>query len=318
MKMSLKIIGVFLIFTLLTSCVAATENKDFPTKEEITGFIAGIPVSDNYINTVVDAVKDKQPAWKCDIWVDKNDNQMLSLYYVDPDSAKGYNSIYFNEFGKEISLCGVEVELVYQYKGKDVSEENTDNTVEIADETDQTDSETVETADETDQTDSETVETADETDQTDSETVEAADETDQNAEYDERLAEYDERLAEYEKQLAEYEREQSVKYDPSTKYKIHTVYEENQSAEYEELLAEYKELLDEYQEAQKVGIVTPPTEPEEPKWNTKIVIVLGVAIVAFLILTKIIIWDKKAATQLFFGVVTTLIAGFLLYKCGWI
>ena len=281
MKMSLKIIGVFLIFTLLTSCVAATENKDLPTKEEITGFIAGIPVSDNYINTAVDAVKDKQPAWKCDIWVDKNDNQMLSLYYVDPDSAKGYNSIYFNEFGKEISLCGVEVELVYQYKGKDVSEENTDNTVEIADETDQTDSETVETADETDQTDSETVETADE--------------TDQNAEYDERLAEYDERLAEYEKQLAEYEREQSVKYDPSTKYKIHTVYEENQSAEYEELLAEYKELLDEYQEAQKVGIVTPPNKPEKTKWYKEI--------------------SDDFCVEIVGGVIASIIAGYILR--GW-
>ena len=58
MKLSLKTTCVLLIFALLASCVAATENKDIPTKEEITDFIAGIPVSDNYIITVFDAVKD--------------------------------------------------------------------------------------------------------------------------------------------------------------------------------------------------------------------------------------------------------------------
>lgn len=123
MKLPLKMTGVFLIFALLTSCVAATGNKDLPTKEEITDFIAGIPVSDNYIATVFDAVKDKQPAWNCDTWVDKNGNKILSLYYVDPDSAKGYSSIYFNELGKKISMSGVEVVLVNSYVGKAVSEE---------------------------------------------------------------------------------------------------------------------------------------------------------------------------------------------------
>ena len=123
MKLTLKIESVFLIFALLTSCVAATENKDLPTKEEITDFIAGIPVSDNYIITVFDAVKEKQPAWNCDIWEDKNGNQILSLYYVDPDSTKGYGSIYFNELGKEISMRGVEADLVNHYVGEAVSEE---------------------------------------------------------------------------------------------------------------------------------------------------------------------------------------------------
>lgn len=124
MKLPLKIIGVFLIFALLTSCVAATENKDLPTKEEITDFIAGIPVSDNYIITVFDTVKDKQPTWNCDTWKDKNGNQMLSLYYVDPDSSKGYGSIYFNELGEEISKCGIEATLVNHYVGEAVSEES--------------------------------------------------------------------------------------------------------------------------------------------------------------------------------------------------
>ncbi len=65
MRLSIKITGLLLTFVLLTSCEAATENKDLPTKEEITDFIAGIPVTDNYINTVYDAVIDKHPTWNC-------------------------------------------------------------------------------------------------------------------------------------------------------------------------------------------------------------------------------------------------------------
>ncbi|AKB43754.1 hypothetical protein [Methanosarcina vacuolata] len=130
MKLPLKIIYIFLIFALLTSCVAATKTKDLPTKEEITDFIAGIPVSDNYIITVFNAVIDKQPTWNCDIWVDKDGNQLLSLYYVDPDSTKGYGSIYFNELGKDISRQdkqGLELKLVKIYVGKSLSEETTDD-----------------------------------------------------------------------------------------------------------------------------------------------------------------------------------------------
>ncbi|HPS89915.1 MAG TPA: hypothetical protein PLC35_08095, partial [Methanosarcina vacuolata] len=134
MKLPLKIIGIFLIFALLTSCVAATEPKDLPTKEEITDFIASIPVSDNYINTVFDAVKDEQPTWNCDTWEDKNGNQMLSLYYVDPDSSKGFDSIYFNELGEEISMRGVEVDLVNKYIGKAVSDESKEDVTETEDE----------------------------------------------------------------------------------------------------------------------------------------------------------------------------------------
>lgn len=134
MKLPLKITGVFLIFALLTSCVAATEPKDLPTKEEITDFIASIPVSDNYINTVFDAVKDEQPTWNCDTWEDKNGNQMLSLYYVDPDSSKGFDSIYFNELGEEISMRGVEVDLVNKYIGKAVSDESKEDVTETEDE----------------------------------------------------------------------------------------------------------------------------------------------------------------------------------------
>ncbi|MGI5991473.1 MAG: hypothetical protein ACOX79_02470 [Methanosarcina sp.] len=162
MRLPMKIICVFLIFALLTSCVAATENKNLPTKKEITDFIASIPVSDNYINTVFDTVKDKHPVWNCDIWVDKNGNQLLSLYYVDPGSAKGYGSVYFNELGKEIITRGVEIVPVpvKSYVGKTASVETIDNTVQIADETVQTGHETTQIVDKTVQTPYVTVQTA--------------------------------------------------------------------------------------------------------------------------------------------------------------
>jgi len=181
MKLPLKITGVFLIFALLASCVAATENKDLPTKGEITDFIAGIPVSNNYINTVYDTVIDKHPAWNCDIWKDKNGNQLLSLYYVDSDSAKGHGSIYFNELGKEISMRGVDVQLVESYVGKVVPEDITPASIQK---------------------------------QSAEEVQSIGDE--QLAEYEERLDEYEGRLDEYEgDQSVKYEN-QPVKYDPTS------------------------------------------------------------------------------------------------------
>lgn len=210
MKLALKITGILLIFALLTACVAATENKNLPTKEEITDFIAGIPVSDNYIITVFDTVKDKQPTWNCDTWEDKNGNQMLSLYYIDPDSVKGYDSIYFNEFGKKISMCGVEAKLVNHYVGEAVSEENTPvgttrGSIKEQSVTDQT--ETVE--EEADSVEQETESAEENPDSVDDKRLE---------DYEDRMDDYEDQLAEYKDKLAEYE-SQSVKYNQPTAYK---------------------------------------------------------------------------------------------------
>lgn len=210
MKLPLKITGIFLVFALLTSCVAATENKDLPTKEEITDFIAGIQVSDNYINRVFDAVIDKQPTWNCDIWADKNGNRILSLYYVDPDSAKGYGSIYFNELGKEISMRGVKVTLVKSHVGEAVSEENTPV---------DTTSASVQEQSSISQTQS--VEEESELVEEENKSVEK----DQQANYEDTLDDYEDQLADYKDQLDDYKdkleeyKDQPVRYDQSTEYK---------------------------------------------------------------------------------------------------
>lgn len=260
MKLPLKITGAFLIFALLTSCVAATENKDLPTKEEITDFIAGISVSDNYITTVFDAVKDKQPAWNCDTWVDKNGNQILSLYYVDPDSAKGYDSIYFNELGKEISVCGVEVELVNHYVGEAVSEENTpvDTTpASIQEQSGTAQTQLVE--EETEPIEEETELVEEETEPVEEEAELVEDE--RLDDYEGRLADYEDQLADYKDKLAEYQ-DQSVKYNQPTEYKDTPVEEPEASSASVSLHGEKTKVLmgeDILLRLSAVNLITKPT-----------------------------------------------------------
>jgi len=272
MELPLKITGVFLIFTLLISCVVATENKDLPTKKEITDFIAGIPVSDDYINTVFDTVIDKQPTWNCDKWVaKKNGNQILSLYYVDPDSAKGYGSIYFNELGEEISMRGVEVKLVEKHLGKIVSEENTP----VKTITGSTEEQSVEK--------NQTAEAA----QT-AETDQSADENAQSVE-DERLSEYEERLSEYEEKLDKYEEEaKKVNYEgQSDKYEFPTSGNEFQSVD--DMAKTVDEAANAVKDVAKTveTVSTKVEKEEETKWHKKIrddflVAVIGGVVVCYI------------------------------------
>jgi len=245
MKLPVKITCVILIFALLISCVAATENKDLPTKEEITDFVAGIPVSDNYIITVFNAVKEKKPAWNCDIWVDKNGNQILSLYYVDSGSEKGYDSIYFNEFGNEISTSGLNVQIVESYVGKTVSEEQP----------------------------------AEEENQPVEEDVRSIDE-ERLADYEKRLADYEERLADYEeKQSIGYDQQTKYEVQPVDGEDQSAEYEEL-LAEYKGLLAEYKEI----NEDGSVNPPTEPEETKRgiEIFDGILVTVVGGVIVEFL------------------------------------
>ena len=232
-----------------------TVNKYLPTKEEVTDFIASIPVTDNYINTVYDAVIDEHPAWNCDIWKDKNGNQLLSLYYINPSSAKGYGSIYINELGNEISTREVEIEPVpiKSHVGKAAAEETTSVKTTPA-KTTLVKTTPVKTTPSS---------TEEQLSEKEAQTVEEKPQT----VGDERMAEYEERMAEYEERLAEYEEKQSVGYKQQIINTVQSIDGKDQSAEYEELLDEYKELLDVYKEAKKVGDVPPPTNPEKTKWN---------------------------------------------------
>jgi len=131
MKLTLKITCVFLIFALLTSCVAATENKDIPTEKkdmptekEVTDFIDNFeaPESGDFINSAYDAFIKEFPAGHCDVWP----NGMICFYYYDPDSPKEYGAIYLDSNGeiKNVGYLGASGP-IKSYKGEYVSEGTT-------------------------------------------------------------------------------------------------------------------------------------------------------------------------------------------------
>jgi uncharacterized Zn finger protein (UPF0148 family) len=123
----LKVFCLLCAFAMFTGLACAeTANEDLPTQGEISNFIAGIPVSNNYISTVFETVKDQQPTWKCDIWEDQNGIGYISLYYTS-DSSRGYGSVYYNENGNIIGpSCGVTYKLIDSYKGESVSNVETE------------------------------------------------------------------------------------------------------------------------------------------------------------------------------------------------
>ena len=124
MKLPLRITGVFLIFALLTSCVAATENKDLPTKKEIIDFIDNFeaPESGDFTNSAYDAFIEEYPTGHCDVW----SNGMISFYYYDPYSPKEYSAIYLDSNGEKVKPgCGGGITCIKSYKGENGSEKNT-------------------------------------------------------------------------------------------------------------------------------------------------------------------------------------------------
>ncbi|HHV24505.1 MAG TPA: hypothetical protein GXX65_08245 [Methanosarcina sp.] len=124
MKLPLRIIGVFLIFALLTSCEAATENKDMPIEKEVTNFIDNFeaPESGDFTNSAYDAFIKEYPTGHCDVW----SNGMISFYYYDPYSSKEYGAIYIDSNGEKVKPgCEVGITCIKSYKGEYVSEEYT-------------------------------------------------------------------------------------------------------------------------------------------------------------------------------------------------
>ncbi|RXA20142.1 hypothetical protein EQO05_06030 [Methanosarcina sp. MSH10X1] len=123
MGLPIKIIYVFLIFVLLTSCEAATENKDMPTEEEVTTFIDNFeaPESGDFISSAYDAFIEEYPAGHCDVW----SNGMISFYYYDPNSPKEYGAIYLGSNGDKAKPGGTGTTYIKSYEGEYDSEKNT-------------------------------------------------------------------------------------------------------------------------------------------------------------------------------------------------
>lgn len=103
------IISVLILALLVCSTASAeTANKDLPTKQELISFLQTVPINENsYTDTVFNQLVSEHPTWKCDVWTDKTGSKLASLYYTDPESTKGYGSIYMNDRGSDVTgtLC---------------------------------------------------------------------------------------------------------------------------------------------------------------------------------------------------------------------
>jgi hypothetical protein len=129
-KLKIITIGIILILALFAGSAAAmTENKNLPTEQEIVDFVKSVNVSG--ADSLSQASVREHPTWKWDTW-DKG--EMISFYYT-VDSKKGYGSIYFDKYGKEIpALCGKTPVLEKKYAGEEKAPVKDEKKVEIKEE----------------------------------------------------------------------------------------------------------------------------------------------------------------------------------------
>jgi hypothetical protein len=123
-KKQTKITAIALVALLAVSLIsiataAPTANKDLPTKTEVINFINS-QSSNNFIKKVSETSAKKHPTWKWDIWKGSDKKQLISFYYTNPSSKKGYESIYYNNQGtKTTPKCDIKYQLVKSYQGED-------------------------------------------------------------------------------------------------------------------------------------------------------------------------------------------------------
>jgi hypothetical protein len=112
--MNFKSITSILIFALLSTSVMAAPN--LPTKQEIITFLDNVPTDNgSFIQTASNMSKTEHPNWNWDIWT-TNSTKMISFYYNNSSSEKGYSSLYYDEAGKYLNhLCYINLTLVESY-----------------------------------------------------------------------------------------------------------------------------------------------------------------------------------------------------------
>lgn len=116
----LTVIGILLCLLCVT--IAAADNEDLPTREEVTELLEDSDSAED----VMESVKEDHPTWKADL-IENGDEEAISLYYKDSDSSKGYGSIYFKD-GEVVSPSSLSgYTLTECYKGElEDSDECTD------------------------------------------------------------------------------------------------------------------------------------------------------------------------------------------------
>jgi len=107
----LTAIGISLCLLCVT--IAAADNEDLPTREEITDLLED---SDS-ASDVMEAVKEDHPTWKADI-IENGDDEAIALYYENSSSVSGHSSVYFKD-GEVVSPSSLHgYELKECYKGE--------------------------------------------------------------------------------------------------------------------------------------------------------------------------------------------------------
>jgi hypothetical protein len=113
-KMNFKLFIPVLIFALLSTSVMAAPN--LPTKQEIITFVDSVPTDNGkFIQIASNMSKTEHPNWNWDIW-STNSTKMISFYYNNSSSEKGYSSLYYDESGKYLNhLCYINLTLVESF-----------------------------------------------------------------------------------------------------------------------------------------------------------------------------------------------------------
>jgi hypothetical protein len=118
---------VFVTGFYIGNVQAATPKDQLPTKDELIDFLGTVPIryNESYVETASGMALEQHPTWKWDIWK-TDDSKMISFYYSDSGSKKGYGSIYLSDMGSDVTkTCPGDTALLESYAG---DEEN--NTVE--------------------------------------------------------------------------------------------------------------------------------------------------------------------------------------------
>jgi hypothetical protein len=112
---------VFVAGFYIGNVQAATPNDQLPTKDELIGFLGTVPIryNESYVETASSMAFEQHPSWKWDIW-QTDDSKMISFYYLDQDSKKGYGSIYLSDMGFDVTkTCKGNTSLLESYSGEE-------------------------------------------------------------------------------------------------------------------------------------------------------------------------------------------------------
>lgn len=102
---------------LCSTASAATENKNLPAAINVINYANSITATNSSADVLFNSIISENPTWKTDMWQGNSGSKVVSVYYRDIFSVKGYGS-YYIENGKYITpSCTEKYKLVGHYVG---------------------------------------------------------------------------------------------------------------------------------------------------------------------------------------------------------